>query len=161
MLVPPPLPVTFALAMIDDVVSSRNSDSNRKSQPGILSLTTDPPDGPRELSDLWTRQKPKPSVHPRKCICKSKAFISQMEAGVSTVCEEREREREVSCKGVAGREPKHRNTCTNRKHVKCFSPLPSPHTSPWRADRSLITQQAGSKLWGQRELTRPYLELLY
>ena len=93
MLVPPLLPVTFALAMTDDVVSSRNSDSNRKSQPGILNLTTDHPDGPWELSDLWTRQKPKPSVHPRKCICKSKAFISQMEAGVSTVCEERERER--------------------------------------------------------------------
>ena len=76
MLVPPLLPVTFALAMIDDVVSSRNSISDRKSQPGILNLTTDHSDGQWELSDLWTKQKPKPSVHPRKCICKSKASIS-------------------------------------------------------------------------------------
>lgn len=76
MLVPPLLPVTFTLAMMDDVVSPRNSVSNRKSQPGILNLTTDHSDGQWELPDLWTKQKPKPSVHPRKCICKSKAFIS-------------------------------------------------------------------------------------
>ena len=63
--------------------------------------------------------------------------------------------------GEAGWVLKHRNTWTSCKLVKCFSPLPSAHTSAWRADRSPITQRAGSKLWGRRELTRPYLELHY
>lgn len=59
MLVPPPPPVTFALAMLDDVACSRNSISDRKSQPGILHLTTDHSCGQWEFSDLWTEQEPK------------------------------------------------------------------------------------------------------
>lgn len=58
-LVPPLLSVTFALAMVDDVTSSGNSISDRKSQSGILNLPIDHSDGQWELSDLWTEQNPK------------------------------------------------------------------------------------------------------
>lgn len=61
-LVPPLLPVTSALTMLDDVASSRNSISDRKSQSGILNLTTDHSYGKWELSDLdraKASQKPK------------------------------------------------------------------------------------------------------
>lgn len=76
--VPPLPPVTFALAILEDAAAPRSSVSDRKSHSGILNLTTDHSDVPRELSDLWTEQKPKlqtPSVHLRKHISKSKATI--------------------------------------------------------------------------------------
>lgn len=119
---------------------------------------TDHSDGQWELSDLWTSESQ--NLHASRKMYLWGKGIYFLDGKLAWVLSAR-RGREVSWKRVAGWVLKHRNTCTNWRHVKCFSPLPSPHTSAWRADRSLITQQAGNKLWGQRELTRPYLELLY
>lgn len=124
----------------------RNSINNRKSQPGILrDLTTDHSDGQWELSDLWTKRK-------QNLLCiQENVFVSQgiyfLDGSWHRKCCLRGEGERGFLEGVAGWVLRSTGTRVPTEEARQVLFPHSHHlTSAWRADRSLITQQAGSKL---------------